>query len=740
MEHYYLFLVGVLFVVAIADIFVGVSTDAANFLGSAIGARVAPIFVILIIASVGLLIGAVSSEGMMEIARSGIFVPSMFTFHNVMLIFVGIMITDVLLLDTFSSLGMPTSTTVSIVFELIGGGVMMALITLHQNEESYSLIYKYVNTTTVVKIVVGIFSSVIIAFTFGSIIQWFTRLIFTFDYHKKIETYGALFGGVAITAISYFIVIKGIKQASFMTPEVYAYIQNNTAKMLLYSFAFWTVISQLLKWIFKMNVLKIVVLAGTFSVALAFAGNDMVNFLGAPLAGFSSFQIFMEQGGTDDQINMHGLEEAVATSPYILLIGGMIMIISLWTSKRIRKVAQTTINLSSQSSGAEQFGSSLMARLIVRHAIKTSEKLGRFVPVAVKKAVQQRFVQSAVVQKDASFDLLRASINLLVASMLITVGTSLQLPLSTTYVTFMVAMGTSLADGAWGRESAVYRITGVFTVITGWFLTAFIAFTVCAIVVYILYIGKIYAVIGFVVLIIFILFKSHILGKNKKNMLDDTELKAVQAPEDNLEMYSQANIDSILKSTIDVFSLINQGFTNYDHHILKEAKQKSADLDAKAKSLKDNVSYSIKNIGEEFFHAGHNYIQVVDYLREIARSLSFIAEPSYTHVNNNHKPLVDIQKFELFKILNTYEQYITNVLSVIESKDYSELDALVQEQNDLFELIQKIRKKQMKRAKAGEVNTRNSLLYLQILHEAKQILSYTMNVLKSQRDLAIALQ
>jgi phosphate/sulfate permease len=735
MENYYLLLVGILFLFAIVDVIVGVSNDAVNFLSSAIGAKAAPFYVIMIVASLGVLAGAISSDGMMEIARSGIFIPSMFTFNNIMLIFVGVMITDVLLLDTFNSLGLPTSTTVSIIFELLGGGVMMAIINLNNSGLPVSDVLTYINTTTAIKIVTGIFTAVVIAFVFGSLIQWITRLLFSFNYEQKMDTYGAIFGGIAITAITYFIVIKGAKHAVFMTPELYKYIQSHTGTMLLYSFGFWTIIIQILKWLFKINVLKVVVLAGTFALALAFAGNDLVNFIGAPLAGFVSYDIFMKNGGVNDLITMGALQGKITTPTLFLLIAGMVMVLTLWLSKKARMVTQTTLSLSNQSSGEEQFGSSVFARLIVRHSIRISENIGKFIPKFIKKFVQKRFEQPKVRRKDASFDLLRASINLIVSSMLITLGTSLKLPLSTTYVTFMVAMGSSLADGAWGRESAVYRITGVFTVIAGWFLTAFIAFTICAIIVYILYIGEIYAVIGLFALSMFVLLKTQIFAKRKEAEKKQQEALKLDNTEENLEIRSHSNIALILNTTIDVFHDINKGFANYNHQELKVAKQKAKELDKNAKVLKDSVNITIKDIGEEYFDASHNYVQVVDYLREIARSLYFIADPSYSHVSNNHKPLLDIQKHELQEILEKFELYTRKIIHIIETKQFSQIEDAINEQTLIFEYIQKVRKKQMKRAKTGEVNTRNSLLYLQILHEAKQILSYSMNVLKSHRDL-----
>ena len=738
MENYYLLLIIILGLFAIVDIIVGVSNDAVNFLSSAIGSKAAPFYVIMIIAGAGVFAGAVSSDGMMEIARSGIFIPKMFTFQNIMLIFVGVMITDVLLLDTFNSLGLPTSTTVSIIFELLGGGVMMAMINLNNDGKPISELLTYINTETAIKIVTGIFTAVIIAFVFGAVIQWITRLIFSFDYEKKMQKYGAIYGGIAITIITYFIIIKGAKHASFMTHDRYEFIKDHTQLMLLYSFGFWTILMQLLKWIFKVNVLKIVVLAGTFALALAFAGNDLVNFIGAPLAGFESYKIYLHSGH-NEFVNMSELAGKISTPTFFLLIAGLAMVLTLWLSRKAKTVTQTTLNLSNQSSGEEQFGSSVFARIIVRHSISFSENVGRFIPKSIKKSVHKRFeLPKHIKKQDASFDMLRASINLIVASMLITLGTSYKLPLSTTYVTFMVAMATSLADGAWGRESAVYRITGVFTVIAGWFLTAFIAFTITAIVVYILYIGKVYAVVILFLIAVFVLLKTQILAKKKAIQQKQDEAFHLDSSEKNLEIRSITNITLIFSSIISIAKQLQEGFNEYNHIKLKQANQQSKELERNAKLLKDSVNSTIKDMGEDYFESGHNYVQVTDYLREITRSLHFIALPSFNHVSNNHKPINDIQKEELSELFESFETYISKIIQIIETKQFSKIEDVINEQTLLFDFINKITKKQMKRTKNNEVNTRNSLLYLQILHETKQMVSYSLNVLKSHRDLSKA--
>ncbi len=492
MEDIYILMLVALTVLAIIDLIVGVSNDAVNFLNSAIGSKAVSIKTILIIASVGVALGAITSSGMMEVARKGIFNPSEFYFNEIMFIFMAVMITDILLLDVFNSLGMPTSTTVSIVFELLGAAVAISLIKISNNGESFSEVGKYINTATALLIISGILLSVFIAFSIGAIVQFFSRLLYSFQFDKKKNYINALFGGFAITAITYFIFVKGMKGTPFYG-DVKHLIEGRTFEIIFYGFVFWTILSQLLIMLFKVNILKFIVIIGTFSLAMAFAGNDLVNFIGVPIAALNSWQEWSASGIPANEFSMGVLAKKVPSNPVLLFIAGMIMVVTLWFSKKAKTVIETGINLSRQGEGHEKFQPNAASRVVVRGAILFSLGLSKVVPKRTLKWIDSKFQRPVVeLPKDKSyempaFDMVRASVNLFVAGILISIGTSLKLPLSTTYVTFMVAMGTSLADRAWGRESAVYRVAGVFNVIGGWFLTAFTAFTVSAIFAYIIY-------------------------------------------------------------------------------------------------------------------------------------------------------------------------------------------------------------------------------------------------------------
>src|SRR6056297_1715023 len=526
MENFYLILVVILFALAISDLIVGVSNDAVNFLNSAIGSKVAPRHVIMIIASVGIIVGTTFSSGMMEVARKGIFHPDQFYFSEIMMIFLAVMLTDILLLDFFSTFGLPTSTTVSIVFELLGAAVAVSLIKLGSDAETANTLAGYINSTKALAIISGILLSVIVAFIIGAIVQFFVRIAFTYDYKKYIKYFGSVWGGIAITAITYFIVVKGAKGSSLIDAQGVKWIQENTGLILLVSFVGWSLILQAIYAIAKVNIFRGIVLVGTFALAMAFAGNDLVNFIGVPVAGFRSFMDINSTAGADpDSYLMTALTGEVKTNTFILLIAGIIMVITLWLSKKARSVTETEINLSRQEEGYERFGSSGISRLLVRKALEFNSFITNAVPDKILKKIQKRFAfhnedeqksRKDKKEEKAYFDLVRASVNLTVASIIISFATSLKLPLSTTYVTFMVAMGTSLSDKAWGRESAVYRITGVFTVIGGWFFTALIAFTVAFIVANIITHGGIIAIGGMVVLAIIFLIRTHSIHKNKE--------------------------------------------------------------------------------------------------------------------------------------------------------------------------------------------------------------------------------
>lgn len=572
METFYLFLVIFLFVLAIVDLSVGVSNDAVNFLNSAIGARAASFKVIIAIAAVGVFVGAALSNGMMDIARHGIYQPQHFYFSEIMCILAAVMLTDVVLLDIFNSLGMPTSTTVSMVFELVGGTVAIALVKIASSSGALQL-GDLLNTEKAFTVILGIFLSVAIAFFFGVIVQYLSRILFSFNYKKSSKYFIGLFGGLAATSIIYFMLIKGLKTSSFMTGEFKDMVYANTGMIVLGCMVFFTILMQVLHWL-KVNVFKVVILMGTFALALAFAGNDLVNFIGVPLAGYSSYMDLMAQGGTTttDTFLMTSLLGPAQTPWYFLVGSGIVMVIALATSKKAQNVVKTSLDLSRQSDGEESFGTSPVARVLVRNCSNISATILSIVPTPVKNWIDSRFDQSEMIMDDkASFDLVRASVNVVLSGLLIALGTSLKLPLSTTYVAFMVAMGTSLADRAWGRESAVYRITGVLSVIGGWFITAGAAFTICFIVALLIYWGGIPALVAMIGLAIYSLVRSHFAYKAKlrkealKEEVNSTVSKLRKATDTREALalfreHSREELQSDLDFTAEVFGKAVNGF------------------------------------------------------------------------------------------------------------------------------------------------------------------------------------
>ena len=521
MESIYLGIVIFLFLLAIFDLTVGVSNDAVNFLNSAIGAKAASFKTIILIAAVGIFCGATMSNGMMEIARHGIFRPEAFHFNELMCIFLAVMVTDVVLLDIFNTLGMPTSTTVSMVFELLGGTFALAMLKIAAGPESLTFA-ELLNTEKALTVILGIFLSVAIAFFFGTLVQYLSRIIFTFNYTTKLKWTIGLFGGIAVTAIIYFMLIKGIKDASFMTDAHKLWVKDNTLTIVGGCFVFFTVLMQILHWC-KVNVFKVIVLLGTFALAMAFAGNDLVNFVGVPLAGFSSYTDFMANGnGVANDYLMGALNEPAKTPFIFLFLSGVIMVISLITSKKAQNVIKTSVDLSRQDDGNEMFGSSAIARSLVRSMTTLGNNISKIIPEKVKVWLDSRFNKDeAILANGAAFDLVRASVNLVLAGLLIALGTSLKLPLSTTYVAFMVAMGSSLADRAWGRESAVFRVTGVLSVIGGWFITAGAAFIICFFVTMIMYFGGMTAMVIMIGVAAFILIRSN--NKYRKKMKSEKQ-------------------------------------------------------------------------------------------------------------------------------------------------------------------------------------------------------------------------
>ena len=644
MEIVYFSFIVFLFMLAVFDLVVGVSNDAVNFLNSAIGAKVARFRTILIIASIGVFVGATMSNGMMDIARHGIFQPQMFSFNDLLCIFLAVMVTDVVLLDVFNTLGMPTSTTVSMVFELLGGTFILSLLKIATDETGLLGFADLLNTDKALSVILGIFLSVAVAFIFGTVVQWLSRLIFTFNYTSKLKWKIGLFGGIATTCILYFALLKGLKDSSFMTPEYNAWIKENTIYLVGGCFVVSTVLMQVFHWC-KINVFKIVIFMGTFALALAFAGNDLVNFVGVPLAAYSAYQDFAANGaGQADTFMMSSLNESAKTPFIFLFLSGVVMVYALATSKKAQNVVKTSVDLSRQDEGEEMFGSSRVARSIVRGANNVNEFFSKYTPKPLVRWIDARFNKDeAILAQGAAFDLVRASINLVLSGLLIALGTSLKLPLSTTYVTFIVAMGSSLADRAWSRESAVFRITGVLNVIGGWFLTAGIAFSACALVTIAMYYGGAVVMALFVFVAVFILIKSNFSTKRKDETDYEEQLfKGIMNAKDKAECWGllkkhvcatqQEMLDFVWKTYEDVVN----GFVDEDLKTLRRAVKRIDAEKSRRKKLRQRELVGMRRIDKRislekntWFHLASNSGEQMLYC------LKRMSEPCKEHVDNN---------------------------------------------------------------------------------------------------------
>ncbi len=751
MENFYIILVVVLFALAASDLVVGVTNDAVNFLNSAVGSKAAPKWMIFSMAALGVLIGSTFSSGMMEVARKGIFHPDMFFFSEIMVLFLAVMITDVIMLDTFNSLGLPTSTTVSVVFELLGAAVAVSAVKIKMAGGSVlAELSGYINSEKALAIISGILVSVVIAFTVGMIVQYIARLIFSFNYRQPMKYFGAIYGGLAITGITYFMLVKGISDSTFASIKVdgevtlSGWINNNATLVIFYSFIGWTVIIQILKWVFNIKVLKFIVLVGTFALAMAFAGNDLVNFIGVPLAGFISFKAWVAGGQVaPDAFSMEMLKGNVDTPGYMLLISGLIMITTLVVSKKARHVTETEVNLGRQFEGAEKFGTSLLARLIVRSTTQFNKRMKRIVPQPIIQTIDSRFRQTDYYDpKDPeapSFDKIRASVNLMVASILIALGTSLKLPLSTTFVTFMVAMGTSLSDGAWDRDSAVFRVSGVMAVIGGWFLTAVIAFTGAATVALFISLGGKFMVFVFVAVAIIIVLRTHMRFKSKakKSLTDQEDVIDEKDPYEVIFAKSTKQIIKAMVSSNYVVSLGIEGFLNEDRNKLKLAQKASDDFSKRSKRNKEKVYSTVHKLTEGLVDTGHFYVQMMDYKREMAHAVHFIINPVIDYTDNNHKPFNAEQNAELVKLTVQIDDFFNLALRTVKEEKFENIETLIAEREKLFEVLEKLEKNQIKRIKNKEVNTRNSLLYFKINAESKNLLLHTVNMLKAQRDFIV---
>ncbi|WP_318640160.1 inorganic phosphate transporter [Flavobacterium ardleyense] len=737
MEQIYVIMLIALGILAIIDLMVGVSNDAVNFLNSAIGSKAISFKTTMIVASAGVLIGAMFSSGMMEIARSGIFVPSMFSFNDVMIIFLAVMITDILLLDVFNSLGLPTSTTVSIIFELLGAAVCLALYNIYITNDSFSTLGAYINTEKASAIVYSILLSVLLSFAVGSLVQYISRLIFTFHYEKKLKYFGAIFGGVAISAITFFILIKGLKGVSFISKEQFVWIDKHQFLLLGGNFVFFTVLSQILISYFKINILRVIIIIGTFALALAFAGNDLVNFIGVPIAAFNSYEIFNGSGVSGDTFMMGALANDDIVAPfYFLLLAGVIMVITLWTSKKAKSVIETGVNLSRQGDGVEKFSPNNASRIIVRFGVYIGEGINFFLPKKLQIKIDRRFesvVKSTKKSVDEpAFDMVRASVNLMVASILIAIGTSLKLPLSTTYVTFMVAMGTSFADRAWDRESAVYRIAGVFKVIGGWFFTAIVAFVLALIIAYILKVGEVFAFVGLLLMLAIMLYRSSRKHKEKVAIEEQTKIlnKEDIGTVNEMITESSAQISKVFKKTSALYSNVIDNLSLHDLPKLKQNKKDQKKLEKEIDELKSNVFYFIKNLDDNSVEASKFYILILGYLQDMVQSIDFLTATSYSHVNNNHKPL----KFNQIRDLKKVDLQVQHLLQLMEdsfkTEDFHKIDLILNDKQVLLDTVSELISKQITRIRTTETSPKNSKLYFALLLETNDLVKSIMNLLE----------
>jgi phosphate/sulfate permease len=735
MEQIYIVMLVALAILASIDLMVGVANDAVNFLNSGIGSKAVSFKTLMIVASIGVALGALFSSGMMEIARSGIFNPSMFTFDDVMIIFLAVMVTDVLLLDIFNSLGFPTSTTVSVVFELLGAGVCLAIYKIITQDDGFETLSGYINTKKASEIVTSILLSVLLSFSIGALVQYISRIIFSFQYQNRTKYFGAVFGGLAITSITYFILFKGIKGSTFMTSELKDFMGENQMLIIGASFVFWTLLSQLLIAL-RLNIFKVIIVIGTFALALAFAGNDLVNFIGVPIGALQAYDIYVAGGSNSSMLMGELASSDLKANFWYLLAGGGIMVYTLWTSKKAKEVIKTGVDLSRQGDGSEKFDANNLSRIIVRGVMYIGQLINYVLPKSLQLKIDKQFVKEEIKSKNtevAAFDMVRASVNLMVAAVLIAIGTSMKLPLSTTYVTFMVAMGTSFADRAWDRESAVYRVAGVFNVIGGWFVTAIVAFTMAGLVVTILKVGKVFAFVAIMILVGILLYRSSrkYLAKVKERDAEQALLRTEDvATIKEIISESSSQIAKVVHKTNILYSDVVNNLGLQDLAKLKEDKKKLKKLEKEVDDLKSNVFYVIKNLDENSIEASKFYILILGFLQDMVQSIGFITNTSYSHINNNHKNLKFNQIRDLKSIDNQLQLLFERLEESFRTEDFSKLDIVLQEKSTLLNSIAELIQKQITRIRTTENSPKNSKLYFGLLLETNDLVKATMSLLE----------
>ena len=740
MEYIYLVIVVFLLVLAVFDLFVGVSNDAVNFLNSAIGAKVAKFKTIMLIASLGVVVGAVMSAGMMDVARHGIMHPANYSFHEVMTIFLAVMVTDVIVLDMFNTLGLPTSTTVSLVFELLGGTFILALLKIHADP---SLTFDaLLNSDKALSVIIAIFVSVAIAFFTGVVVMWISRVVFTFNYKLKLRYTVAVFGGIAFAVLSYFIFIKGLSKSPFIAADTKEWITTNTVLLMLAIFVLGTLLMQTLHWL-RFNVFKIIVLMGTFALAMAFAGNDLVNFIGVPMAGLDSFQDFTANGqGNDDSFMMTSLMTSAKTPFLYLLAAGAVMIVAMTTSKKAQNVVKTSVDLARQDEGDEMFGSSRAARSLVRASQDMGSFVQRYMPRSAQRWIDSRFQKEEVIlEEGAAFDMVRAAVNLVLASVLIVVGTTYKLPLSTTYVTFMVAMGSSLADRAWSRESAVFRVTGVLSVIGGWFITAGVAFVACALVAMSMYAGGFLVMFLFMALAIYLVVRSQMAyARKSREEKKDSVFQLMMRTKDPdivlelLEKHVSRTQSFVCRFALDEFNQILDGLTSENRHMLRRSKRELDREQDMLKKYRRKELLALKRVKMEiaverntWFHLGANSNQQFIYC------LKRLLEPVKEHVENNFNPLPINYVEEFTPIRRKIDDLMKRSEALLASGRFFGYDDILVEADGVKDELSFIRKRHFDRIQSDHdmANLKISLVYLNILQESQEFLSIMRHQLRA---------
>ena len=734
----HLIIVIVLILLAIIDLTVGVANDAVNFLNSAIGSKVANFKLVLIVASIGILLGVFMSGGMMEVARKGIFNPEYFFMPELLVIFVAVMFADVILLDTYNTFGLPTSTTVSIVFGLFGSALAVSIIKVLNSGQDIIVAFDYIKSGTVLAIIGGIVSSIFIAFFVSSIVQYFTRLIFSFDYKERFKKYGPIWAGVSLSFLSYFIIIKGLKGATFIPEDISSFVKGNFFQVFGMLFAFWSILIFLLSLIKNFNPLKFIVLFGTFSLALAFAANDLVNFIGAPLAGLHAYQLAqgMENPLTTNMVVMTG---KLQVENWILLAAGLIMVLTLFFNKKAYTVSKTTIGLSRQSDGYERFESNMFARSIVRMFINVVRVFKNITPEPIQVFVRGRFDQTKYIPyvdekgDKASFDLIRAAVILVVAAALISVGTLLKLPLSTTYVTFIVAMAAALPDNAWGRESAVYRVSGVLTVIGGWFFTAISAMIVAGIIATIIYFGEVYAVIAFSIAVAYLLYKSSSFHKNKEEEHNQKEFLNKIGDANNTNIMDEAinrayllnnDVKNVFEDTID--ALIKENPSNS-----KKANKKAKNIEFELNKLNADLLMILEFDHKSEFEYASMFAMTLSGFRDIGVSTKNVTDQIHQYINNNHTPLTPEQSEDLASATNSLIILLDLFTKILKNRDFDSLNEYKDEKTEFLKKLKKLNKNQVKRIKEKSSKTRRSILFFNIITEMRNIAYISEELIES---------